>query len=202
MGADRGTDNREQRVDRLTVERPELDRLFEEAERDHRPQDVHHDRIADVRHGDAVAQSRGTERLPRQQHLEQELAVNLLGQGHDLDQRLEHGKLVRPAEPIVDAACLEGFRQTDDGAAAVRLGKDVGRDVQALRSRPFEQFGPIEAVLLIDPIRRQPALLDPPVNRFFGYLEQLSGIADTQIHPRCSVAAVLAFGQMMTSDRA
>ena len=124
--------------------------------------------------------------------------VNLLGQGHDLDQRLEHGKLVGSAEPIVDAARLEGFRQTHDRAAAVRLGKDVGRDVQPLRSRPFEQFRPIEAILLVDPIRRQPALLDPAVDRFFGYFEQLSRIADTQIHPSCSVAAVLVFGQMMT----
>ena len=155
---------------------------FEKAERDHRPQDVHHDRIADVRHGDAVAQRRGTERLPCQQHLEQELAVNLLGQGHDLDQRLEHGKLVRAAEPIVDAACFEGFRQTHGGAAAVGLGKDIRRDIQALRSRPFEQFRPIEAILVIDPIGRQLALLDPTVNRFFGYFEQLRGIADTQIH--------------------
>ena len=97
MGTDRGTDNRKQRVDRLAIERPELNRLFEEAERNHRPQDVHHDRIADVRHRDAVAQGRGAERLPRQQHLEQELTVNLLGQGHDLDQRLEHGRLVRSA---------------------------------------------------------------------------------------------------------
>ena len=97
---------------------------------------------------------------------------------------------------------LEGFRQTHDRAAAVRLGKDIGRDVQPLRSRPFEQFRPIEAILLIDPIGWQLALLDPAVDRLLGYFEQLGGIADTQIHSGCSVAAVLLVGQMMTGGLA
>ena len=109
--ADRRADNRKERVYRLAVQGPEFDRLFEKAERDHGPQDVHDDRVADVRHGDAVAQRRRAQRLARQQHLEQELAVDLLGQRHDLDQRLEHGKLVGAAEAIVDAARLEGFGQ-------------------------------------------------------------------------------------------
>ena len=134
----------------------------------------------------------------RQQHLEQKLAVDLLGQGHDFDQRLQHRELVGAAEPVVDAARLKGFGQAHHGAAAVRLGEDVGRDVQPLRGRPFEQFRPIEAILLVDAVGRQLALLDPTVDRFLGNLEQLRRIADTQIHPGCSVAAVLSHGQMMT----
>ena len=59
----RRADNRKQRVDRLAIQRPELNRLFEEAERHHGPNDVHHNRIADVRHRNAVAQGRRAERL-------------------------------------------------------------------------------------------------------------------------------------------
>jgi len=75
VSPDRGADNREQCVDRLAVERPELNRLFEEAERNHGPQDVHHDRVANVRHRNPVTQGRRAKRFPRQKHLEQELTV-------------------------------------------------------------------------------------------------------------------------------
>ena len=97
---------------------------------------------------------------------------------------------------------LQGFGQAHHRAAAVRLGKDVGRDIQPLRSRPFEQFRPIEAILLVDPIGRQLALLDPAVDRFFRYFEQLSRIADTQIHPGCGGIAVLLVGQLLTGGLA
>jgi len=89
----------------------------------------------------------------------------------------------------MDSTRFEGFRQTHDRAAGIRFDKDVGRHVQPFRRSPFEQFRPIESILLIDPIGGQSALFDPAVNRFLGNLEQLSRIADTQIHPSCSVAA-------------
>ena len=62
---------------------------------------------------------------------------------------------VGAAEPVVDATGLQGLGQMNDRAAAIRLDKDVGRDVEPFGGRPFEQFRPVEAILLVDPIRRQ-----------------------------------------------
>ena len=78
--AHRRTDQREQRMDRLAVERIEVDRLLEKAERDHRARDVQHDGVAHVRNRDAVADAGRLEALPRQQHAQQELPIDLLRQ--------------------------------------------------------------------------------------------------------------------------
>ena len=194
--ADRGTDDRKQRVDRLAVERPELDRPVRESRAS--PSAAGCASRSDC--GRAARRCRcpapSSPAIPGPSSTwSKNWRSTCSGRGITSTSDWSTESLSVAAEPVVDAAGLEGLGQAHGRAAAVRLDEDVGRDVQPLRSRPFEQFRPIEAILLVDPVGRQLALFHPAVDRLLGNFQQLSGITDTQIHPSCSVAAVLSVGQ-------
>ena len=66
MSGDVGTDHGKQRVDGLAVERTEVHRMAQQAERDEWGSDVKQNRVPHVRNGDAVADRRRAESLARQ----------------------------------------------------------------------------------------------------------------------------------------
>ncbi len=108
MNSDRRTDEREHCVDGLAIHRVEVDRICQEAERDHRTRNVNDDGAADVGNRDAVADAGRTERLAGKQHVEEHFAVRIVRQGHCIDDRLQYGLAVYPADVVEDSACLQG----------------------------------------------------------------------------------------------
>ena len=78
VGTDRRTDQREERPHRLAVQRAEVDGLLQEAERHHRPGNVHDDGVAHVRNGNAVADAGRAQRFPREEDVQQEVAIQQL----------------------------------------------------------------------------------------------------------------------------
>jgi hypothetical protein len=91
-------------VDRLPIDRVELDRMLQEPERDERRVDVQNDRVPNVRYGDAVPDSRRSHRLARLEDTQKRRAVLLGGKrkpGHELPQ---HVPLVPGIDVVEDAA--------------------------------------------------------------------------------------------------
>ena len=154
--------------------------------RDHRPRHVHHHRIAHVRQGDPLADGRRSQRLPGKQHLEQKLPIDHFRQRHQFHDRTQDLGLVLAADAIVDSPGLQGIDQPGRRGAVVRLVENIGRDFHPLRGGPFQQFRPIEAILLVHPIGRQLSLLDPTIDGFFRYAQKLSGVLHAEFHRRLS----------------
>lgn len=63
----------------------------------------------------------------------------------------------------------------------LRLREDVRRDIHASRCCPFQHFGSIETILVIDAIRGQYALGNPAINGLLGYIEQFCDISDVEL---------------------
>ena len=101
---------------------PEVDRLCQEAEGDGRRRLVEQDRVAYMGNGDPVADGGGSERLPRQQHLEQKLRILLLRQVQQPHHIPEHRYLVIASHVAVNASRLQGFGQGRE--MKIRLGGD------------------------------------------------------------------------------
>src|SRR5204863_426151 len=193
VGANGGTDQREHDVDGLAVQRAKVDRSLQEAECDHRPRHVEHDRISHVGNGDAVADARGLQGLPGEEHTEEELPIDLFGEAHVLDHGTEGALLVGPGEPVEDSAGLQRFNETRDGGRiALRLVEDGRRDVHLPGRGPFQELCPVEAVLLVDAVGREHALTDPAVDRLLGNVEELGDLSDTKLHcsPGLPISAV------------
>jgi hypothetical protein len=96
---------------------------------------------------------------------------------------LDHGAqrrgLVGAANAVEDAAGLERRAQPGDRRrVALGLIEQVGRDVEPARGRPLEQLGAVETVLIVQPVRGEQALVDPPVHGLLGYLQQPGDVAD------------------------
>src|SRR5438034_4844179 len=193
VGANGGTDQREQDVDGLAVQRAKVDRSLQEAERDHRPRHMEDDRVAHVGNGDAVADARRLQGFPGKEHTEEEFPIDLFGEAHVLDHGAEGVFLVGPGEPVEDSAGLQGFDQTRDGRRiALGLVEDGGRDVHLPGRGPFQELCPVEAVLLVDAVGREHALTDPAVDRLLGNVEELGDLSDTKLHcsPGLPISAV------------
>ena len=69
--------------------------------------DVKNDRVPHVGDRYAVADRRRAEILARQQGTEQEILIYVIGQVHDVDDRLEYALLVGTRDAVVDAARIE-----------------------------------------------------------------------------------------------
>ena len=66
---------------------------------------------------------------------------------------------------------------------ALGLGEQLRGNLGLVGARPLEQFGPVEAELLVHPVRRELALSDPPVHGLFRNRQQLRHFANCQLHP-------------------
>ncbi len=180
--ADGRADQREQRADRLTVQGAEVDGTLEEAKRDRRARQVQDDRVAHVRDRDAVSDPRRSERLAREQHLIEELAIDVVGQLHGVDHGAKDRGLVVTADPVVDAAraqrVLERRRRL---RLALRLGEDLGRHVDLLRGRPLEELRAVDPILVVDPIGREQTLLDPAVDALLRDVQKRRRLAHGQL---------------------
>jgi len=107
MDADRRRDHREERENRLAVQGLEINRGPEKTQRDLRLGDVQHERIARVRHGDALADAGGFHRFPRQEHFQQQLAVGIRGQMQDGHERTQGCFFVGARQLIKNTARLQ-----------------------------------------------------------------------------------------------
>src|SRR5205814_1690796 len=151
------------------VDRVELDGRSQVAERDDGLFDVEDDRVSNVRDRDAVADSRGSELLAREEDAQEELAVDLLGELQEGDDRPERLLLRRPLNAAVDAAARERVRDARQlGALLLRPVEEARGDGEALLGRPLEELGAIESVLLVELIGREAPLLDPLVDLLLG----------------------------------
>ena len=99
MSPDCRAGQREQRMDRLAVDSTEIDGVLQEADRHHRAGNVHHYRAADMRDGDAFPHAGRAQRFARQEHLHEELPVDLFRQGHEFHNIRQHGGLCRRRPP-------------------------------------------------------------------------------------------------------
>ena len=183
MNLDRGAHNREQGVDRFAVHRCELDGRRQKAERHQRLQNAHHNRVAHVRNGDAVADAGGAQRFPRENDVQQQVAIQLLRQRHATNGGGQRGVLVPAGDAVVDAPRLHrGGKRRSRHARYVRRVEYLGRNSHALRDRPLQQFHAVKAILFVHAVCSQRALLDPTIDRLFGHFQQPCGVSDGKFH--------------------
>ena len=199
-------DDREQRVHGLPVERGEVDRVLEEAERHGRRGGVQDDGIAYVRNRDAVADAGRSQGFPGQQDVEEELPVDRSRQRNQLDDRGEDLGLAGAADVAMDAAGFERGREREGGGGRVSslgggLLEQHGVDGDAARGRPFEQLLPVEPVLSLDAIPGQAACLDPAIDGFFRDREQLRGFAYVDLHVVMRLKAAPSCPEMSKGSR-
>jgi hypothetical protein len=180
---DSGADECEQHLHRLSVQRPKIHRGFQKTQRHHRLRHMQDNWIANMRDGDAVANGRGFQGLARQQHLQQKLTVHLVRQPQHVDHTAKNGRLVPAGQTIENSTHLQGVGQfRKRRGAALRLFKNSGRDVDAIGGSPFQQLGPIEAILSTEPVTRQFPLVNPTINCLFRDIQQPGYIFDCQLH--------------------
>ena len=160
------------RVHRLSVQRPEIHRRFQKAQRHHRLRHMQHDGIPHVRNGDAVADGGGFQGLTRQQDLQQKLAVHLVRQPQHLHHTAKNGRLVLAGQTIENSPHLQGVGQFGKRRRAVlRFLKNPWRNVDAIGCGPFQQFCPVEPVLSTQPVTGQFPLINPAINCLFRYIQ-------------------------------
>ena len=158
--------DREQDVNRITVQRPKINRLREEGMRDRGSGDVQHDRVAHVGDGDAVADGRRSRRFPREEETQEQLPVHALGQGQDLDQGTKRLVLAGVLKLVVDAAGFQGLGQAGDGlGVCFEVIEPVQGNFHIIRGGPLQQLRPVDAVLSGNLLRGQTSLLDPARDR-------------------------------------
>ena len=151
----RRADDGKQDVNRLAIQRPEIDRLREESERDRRPGHVQDDGVADVGDGDAVADGGRSRSFPREEKTQEKLPVHVLGQRQDLHQGTKGPVLARVLEFVVNAADLQSLGQAWDGfGVRFEVIEQLQRNPDVVRRRPFQQLGSIDAVLSADLLGR------------------------------------------------
>ena len=168
---------------RLAVERPEIDRMLQKTQRNHRLGDVQHDRIADVRQGDAVADGGGRRCFTCQVQAKQNIAVDRVRQRQQRDERPQRVVLARRLQPIIDAAHRKRGRQVRHGLRiALEAVEQFGRNLEAVGGRPLQKLGPMEAVLPANVLRGQPAPLDPSDQGGFRRVEEFAYFAQRQLH--------------------
>src|SRR5438093_3197310 len=202
MGTNGRADHREQDMHRLPVQGLEVDRLLEEAQRHHGTGHVKDDGIPDVWNGDAVADPGGLQSLTSEEHAQQELAIDFFRDPQVLHDRAQDRLPVLPAQPIEYAASAQRFDQTGDRRrVALRFLEHGGRDVHPPRGRPLEKLCAVEAVLLVDAIRGQAALLDPPIDRLLGDAEESRDVTDTELHSSPALPSVGPYWTTMDMSR-
>ena len=158
-------DEGEENIDGFAVDGLEIDGVFEEAKRNGGLGDVEDDGVADMGDGDAVADAGGAKGFAGEEDLMEEFAVDFFGQAHDLDHVAQDSRFFGAFDAVIDAAGFESVEEGGQlGIAGVGLGKSLDGDGDALGGGPFEDFGAVEAALLVDAIDGNAVLLDPSIN--------------------------------------
>ncbi len=135
----RRADDGKQHVDRVAVQRPEVDRLGEEGEGDHRPHHVQDDRVAHVGDGDAVADAGRSQGFPRDEEPQQQLAVHAVGQRQDLHQGPKCLVLGGVREVVMNAAGFQRLRQGgDDLGFRFQVVEQLQGNLDVVRRRPLQ----------------------------------------------------------------
>ena len=81
---------------------------------------------------DSLAYGGRTERLARQQYLQQEFAIDLLRQWHDVDHRVKDLGLIAAADAIVDSPLRKRLAESDCGGPILRLDEDRRGNIHPL----------------------------------------------------------------------
>ena len=92
----------------------------------------------------------------------------------------------------MDAADFQGVGQGGDGLGVrFEVIEQLQGHANLVRSRPFQQLSPVDAVLPPDLVRGQAPLFDPACNRGLGHFEQFGEIPNTKLHvaPRLPMMA-------------
>src|SRR5438067_8840523 len=120
-----------------------------------------------MRNCDPFAHASRTQSFAGEEYLIEELAVHLFGQFDHVNNGMKDRGLIRTPNPVVHAACLQGF--TERGRrrfAAIGFGEDLGGYVYFSGSGPLQQLSPVEAILITNLISWYDPLLNPAINRF------------------------------------
>ena len=176
-------DDGEQCVDRVAVDRLEVDRMLEQAEGHERRAHAQQDGIADVGDGDAAADPGGAHGLPRFEHGDEEVAIHVLRQWEPADDFSQHRSLVTSADVVVDPA---GREQVAELWSLVRvvpgLLEQSLRYRNALFGRPFPQLDGVQMQAFVDVMRRQPTRSDPASHGRIIHPEVRGGLPYGQLH--------------------
>ena len=158
--ADIVADERKEAPHWLAIQGAEIDRLIKEEQHGHGPRHGENDRIADVRHGDAVAVSCGRQSFPGQKDLQEIIPVAGGRQRDVLNHRGQNGLFVLAFQPITDSAAPQRLRQGQRrGGRPMR--KKVGRDRDIARGNPFQELGAVEPVLIVNFVSGELLRFDP-----------------------------------------
>ena len=184
MGACRRADEEEQREDRPAVRRREVDRLPEETEREGEVVRGERDRVPHVRDRDPVADGHHRTGTAGQEKTEEGLAVALVLELQERDDRPKGLLAGRARDVVEDPAALEALGNGRDALVLLVLVEEGRGDGDVPPGRPLEQLAPVDPELVVDPVRRQVAGLDPLLHLRLGGVQEGRGLPDRHAHVR------------------
>src|SRR6266540_442032 len=82
----------------------------------------------------------------------------------------------------MDAAARKAYRQAGRAAIVTLVDKLARCDGNSPRRRPFQQFGPVEAGLIVEPIAVELAFVYPAVDLFGRSAKEGGDVCDGQVH--------------------
>src|SRR5262249_38408121 len=135
------------------------------------------DRVAGVRQGQALTEGRGPEGFAAQEDLCQEISVEVPGQRHSLYHRPKGRWFILSRKVVKDPAGAERLVQARRAMAVAGL-KKCGRDLHLPNGGPLQEFGRVEAVLVVDLLGRQAQVIDPAVDLILAHVEKSGNVAD------------------------
>ena len=161
VGAGRRADEKEQREDPLAVRRREIDRLSQETERERNLVRGEGDRVPHVRDRDPVADRHHSPRIASEEEMEKRLAVSFVLELQQRDDRPEGLFASRAGDTVEDPAAFEALGHRRDALVLLVLVEERRGDGDVPPGRPLEELAPVDPELIVDPVRRQVAGLDP-----------------------------------------
>lgn len=87
----------------------------------------------------------------------------------------------------MNAATCQGIGQGRHGfGVRLEVIEKLQSDANLVGGRPFQQLGPVDAILAADLVSGQASLLDPAQHRALVHVQKLHEIANTKLHDTLS----------------